>query len=445
MLELRPYQEQVLEFAAGLDRFVYADAPGTGKTPTTARWLEIQSKHQAPSLVVCPDSVAEQWLQTIANWTNLRPVDLRGTPAKRQAARETLSKGSTGVLSYDLLRRDQDALVAQPWAAVAFDEAHRLKGRTNNTALAAKRLRTLSMAMLTGTPILNSADELWFMLHLANPKQYKSFWRWAKEHFFVEMTTHHGKLARPVPDIIGLRPGHDELIREEAAEVMISRDIDTLLPGLPPVTTHIEPVELGEHERKLYDSISKKGWGKHGGTRINTVNAVSKMTRLRQLSSDWGGLADPDGPAFNAGAKVERAIELLSGTTEQCLVLTAFKPSARLVAEAIPGAVLYTGDQSKKERQHAVETFKTGTAPVLVGTIAAIGEGVDGLQVAHRLIRLDRDFTPARNEQVIARVRRSGQQADHILVVDIVAENTIDQRVAEILASKQDILDAVLG
>lgn len=439
-MKLRPYQEQALDFAeAAGNRWVYADAAGTGKTPTTVRWLEGVTKgSRGPSLVVCPDAVAGQWLETVANWTSLLPVNLRGAPEARRKARETLCTGSCAVVSYDLLRRDHEALRGIAWGAVAFDEAHRLKGRENQTARAARALRAPAAAMLTGTPLLNSAEELWMLLHLARPRQYASFWRWAHEHFWIEVTDFHGTLPRPIKLVLGTKPGHDELIRDEARDVMLWRDIDELLPGLPPVTSHIVDVELGPEERALYDSIRKRGWGRHGTALIETTNAVAKMTRLRQITSEWSKVAE----TLDHGAKVQAGIELLGETTEQAVILCGYKAQVEQIARAIH-AVRYTGDEKPKERRANVEKFKLGDAQFIVGTIAAMGEGVDGLQVAHRMVRLDRDWTPARNDQIIGRVRRSGQLADRIDVVDVVAADTVDQDVAQALARKTSVIDAV--
>lgn len=447
--ELRPYQHEAIRFAeAAGERWVYADAAGSGKTPTTLEWLgEVASS----ALVIAPDAVCDQWLAQAAQWGSLEPLDLRGAPAARERALRAF-QSHVGVTNFDLLRRDQDKLVQLDVDALVVDEAHRLKGRSNQTALAARKLakRARSTATLTGTPLLNGAEELWVQLHVARPKQYTSFWRWANEHFVVDLTTHHGKLQNPVPDILGLKPGHDELIRAEAADVLISRTIDELLPGLPPVNTHIFTVELGPEERQLYDSIRKKGWGRHGDSTVRTKNIVSRMTRLRQLSSEWNGILGGGNGAYTVtperpGAKVSAAAEMLNGSSEQAVVLTAYQQSARTLAELVPGAVLYTGSENKRARAEAVSAFRSGNAPFIVGTIAALGEGVDGLQVAHRMVRLDRDWTPARNDQIVARIRRSGQLADRIDVVDVVAYDTIDQSVAEALARKEAVIDAVLG
>ena len=168
---------------------------------------------------------------------------------------------------------------------------------------------------------------------------------------------------------------------------------------------------------------------------------MSKLTRLRQLASDWGGLWEENTP----GTKVKAAVELVDDLApEQVVVLTAYKETARRIAELV-GAPAYTGDTSAEERESMLRRFRAGEETVLVGTLATVGEGVDGLQVARHVVLVDRDWTPARNEQAIARIRRSGQQADQVVAYHIFARDTVDETVARMLVEKQGVIDALLG
>jgi SNF2 family DNA or RNA helicase len=430
-MSLRPYQSQVVDFAHDHgNRWLYCDAAGSGKTPTTVTWLA--ELHPRTALVLAPNAVCGQWMATIAQWTHLAPIDLRGAPAARRGALERLhAHGGVGVVNYELLRKD-DALTRYPWDAVAIDEAHRLKSRTNQVGTAGARFAKVpAIALLSGTPMLNAPEEVWMMLHMARPKQYTSYWRWVRTHFYTEITDFHGTLPRAVELVLGLRPGEDDVVRAQLAEVMIARSIDQLLPGLPPVTPHLVPVQLSDAEREAYDKMADKGWMHVGDELVETTNSVSRMIRLRQMANEWSVFSDKVG----IGTKTAQTIELLTGASEQAVVLTGYKASVDAIAREVHG-VRFTGDESHKQRRINVEKFKSGEAQFIVGTIAAMGEGLDGLQVARSMVRLDRDWSPARNEQVIARLRRSGQTADAIHVVDIFADDTVDEDVALTLAHK---------
>lgn len=449
-MQLRPYQAEVLSFSDRANgRFIYADAAGSGKTPTTSALLAAQAIPQGRSgLVVAPGGVVDHWLEEIALWTPYRPVDGRGDRQKRQRARDSLSAPGAPpgilVVNYDLLRTDRNLILeASKYHSFVADEAHRLKSRTKPTSQAGGFIsrRVPFVTLLTGTPILNAPEELWALLNIVDPKRYSSFWRWAYLHFDVEVTDFHGKLEHPVPIVGEVLPGHAALIRLELQDVMISRPIDELLPDLPKVTNHIVPVELSDAERAAYDHMMSKGWAHINGKLVETSNALSKLTRLRQLSSDWSGLVESNDIAL--GAKTAAAAELLN-TTEQVVVLAGYRAPVDSLMRVLPDAVRYDGAVTIPQRKRALAAFKAGDSQHIVGTIAAMGEGLDGLQVARSLVRLDRDVTPARNDQIIARVRRSGQTADRVHVVDIVASDTTDEWVADLLARKTAGIERVM-
>lgn len=448
-MQLRPYQADVLSFSDRANgRFIYADAAGSGKTPTTSALLAAQGIPQGRSaLVVAPDGVVDHWLDEIALWTPYRPLDGRGVPEARARAREALGEpgAAPGVLvvTHELLRRDRDALLKGRIHNLVVDEAHRLKGRgklrSNAAGFVGRRVPFITL--ITGTPILNRPEELWVLLNMLDHKRFGSFWRWAYLHFDVELTTFHGKLEHPVPIIGELKEGHDVLIQLELEDVMISRPMDELIPDLPPVTNHIVPVQLSDEERRAYDHMMSKGWTHINGKLVETSNALSKLTRLRQLSSDWSGLVEHEG--LSLGAKTAAAAELLD-TSQQVVTLAAYRAPVDRLMEVLPDAVRYDGSVTPKQRKRAIAAFAAGDVQHIVGTIAAMGEGLDGLQVASSLVRLDRDVTPARNEQIIARIRRSGQTAPCVHVVDIVASDTTDEWVADLLARKTAGIERVM-
>ena len=185
--------------------------------------------------------------------------------------------------------------------------------------------------------------------------------------------------------------------------------------------------------------MAAKAWAEIGYDVVVAPNAVTKITRLRQLAAGWG--AEPT----EVGSKIAAAVELAEDLApEQVVILTAHRLTAQRIAQAV-GADIYIGSMPTSERADAVESFRLGFNRVIVGTFGAMSEGVDGLQVARHIVLVDRDWTPARNEQAIARIRRSGQAHDAINVWHIVARDTIDQYVADALARKQDVIDAIMS
>ena len=113
-------------------RFLLADPPGAGKTPTTLAALRRSGASRV--LVVAPNAVVHQWVdEAEVWWPEATFVFGTGTPVRRAKAREMLSSRGPDpvalVTSYDLLRRDVGRLAERRWDCLILDEAHRIKSR----------------------------------------------------------------------------------------------------------------------------------------------------------------------------------------------------------------------------------------------------------------------------------------------------------------------------
>lgn len=451
LADLMPHQVDGLDALAA--RAILGDAAGGGKTVTSLVWADGVSDPVYGKVLVLAtgEEIMEQWLAQAELWTPRPYVKGWGTKAKRETARRDTALEAGGlVLNYEAMWRDVDALIEVGFDTIICDEAHHLKNRTSATYKALDKLarRSTNLLLVTGTPILNHAEELWSMLHLIDPARWSSFWRWAKEHFDIEVTDFHGTAPSPIRLVKGLKPGHEDVLRAELHEFLLARDYDTIFPGTPTPILHEVNVQLSEAEREHYNELVRRSWTRVGDELIVTENAVAKTTRLRQLTSSWAAF---DEDAEHPGAKVQAAVELVGRLkdADKILVLSAYQSTAeRVTAElnkvALMGlAATIHGNTPKRERRGVLAKFKEGGIRVLSATIGVLGEGVDGLQVADTLIQLDRDWTPARNEQVLARLRRGGKTRQ-VTAFYIVADRTVDEAVSRALSSKTEIIQSLL-
>jgi SWI/SNF-related matrix-associated actin-dependent regulator of chromatin subfamily A-like protein 1 len=440
---LRPYQETAVDFLLAHPRAILGDPPGIGKTPIVLRALERAGA--ARTLLVVPNGVVHHWTTLAGTWfPDLDVTDGRGTATQRRDARRAVAHGpapATLVINYESFRRDVDALAEMRWDFLVGDEGHRWKNRAAQVTKAAVRLsrRTAGCWVVTGTPIVNRPDEVWSLLHLLDFRRWPSYWRWVDEYCFTDRPQWRtaSQYARV---IVGLRPGTVEKIRAELADVLLQRPLEALLPDLPPVTTTTIEVDLDAEERRAYDELRRRHWTRlEDGTVVQSVNEVSRITRFRQIVSDMEALGCArDKP----GSKIAAALELIADLEpEQVVILTWSRAAAeRLAAET--GGLYIHGGVAGDERHGRLEAFRAGKARTLAGTLATLGEGIDGMQVAQHVVLLDRPWRPSDEDQAIGRLRRSGQ-GKPVFAWMLCARGTVDVWINKLLSQKRSVIDAI--
>ena len=454
--KLDAFQEEALQFfdeAKG--RVIFADGMGGRKTGTTATWLQMHPEVDRVLIVVPKVVHIDHWLDQLSLYAPSWAGGLyRGHgDAERRAAKlvEVAAHGGIYVTTYASMRKDDLRLMATHFKTVVFDEGHALKGRTTQQAKVANALTKGAeyILIVTGTPVLNKPEEFWQYLHMLDRKTYRSYWAWVYENFIVEMQQ-FGRYGRPVRIIGDYLPGRLEAVQAQLAGVMLQRPIEELFTDewtQEPDHVVVE-VTLSKHEWKSYEALVRHGWADVHGTVIQAGNALALSTRLMQMASDWGALqAD-----FTPGSKVLAAADDIREWVRDGPVVafvsyvnTAVQLWAALKARGI-NAVTYTGADSPAVRAERLRDFGESDGPtVLIGTIAALAEGVDGLQQRScHIAMLDRAWVPAINDQAIGRLRRSGQTR-RVVVRHYVALGTIEERQLETNLRKLNMVELLTG
>lgn len=396
-------------------------------------------------LVTSPVNVRYNWQETIeaqsgGEWS----VTFIDRTVKGKQAWEDLKAGKPGfyLTGRELFRR-------MPWDEVKHidlvihDECTPMANRKNKSFKVAEQLRRR-----TGFMIAQSAT--WYGSNFANawgigrilfPEQVdRSYWTWVY------------KFAKLVPDRFdptGLRVGGEENpgafaqtfpcyinLRSTATEKPLEQDLW---------------VDLYPSQRRMYTAMQRKGvaWLDDHPMVARVPGVVNQRLRqitLGDLISTPTGEYDKDGLEIEdvdfapdgKSAKFDALKELLDdlGQNEQVLVGTDSARFARWVANRLPGAEPWTGEESAAERQATKDRFINGDIRVVVATIKAIGEGVDGLQWASRVVvTLSEDYDPSMNHQFIGRLNRRGQR-QRVIVYHIKAHGTKDDKQATTLLDK---------
>lgn len=425
-----------------------ASDTGTGKTLLA---VEVARRRGAKVvLVVAPPNTRKGWADTFTRQGFEHPF--RVIDAKNLGNFERLRQGEPGVYFvsrqfFALSGTDQKPNPKKPippenlrkkrwsWGVTKpditiYDEVHAVQNRYSAGFEALSQIKSGFRLAMSATPAGNSFIGIWAVCRWLWPDLVdKSKWRWAAQ--WCKMTsnqyTRYKVLGEKNPGAwVASLPCY---VRAEAERI--------------PYDTKKVIVQLSDTQRALYDRMKDEALVWLDEHPLAAEIPAVQYLRLRQIT-----LGEP---TFNDEGEVDFADDCRSSKLdaletilswhegEPVLVFTDSARFARVVAKRIPGAVAWTGDTDAKTRAMYMEQFgKPGGPRVLVATVAAIGEGTDGLQrVCSTEVWLSESLNGILNEQALGRLNRTGQSASIITQYKVVAEHTADDGTFDRLARER--------
>jgi len=403
---LRGYQAFGAKFALVQERVILGDEMGLGKTmQSLAAICHLAAKGATHFLVVCPASVVINWTREIERHTllDVRRLHLPGTK-RGVATQEWLAKGGVAVTTFEALRampEDLDVSVAM----LVVDEAHYAKNpdALRTRAVSEWAARSRRVLFLTGTPMENRVAEFLVLVGHLRPEVAE-------------------KLDLADESLDGTR------FREKVAPVYLRRNQEDVLSELPArLETQewvaLEGAALRAYRRAVLDGnfMAMRRAAFHPGT----ARGSQKLRRLVEIV----------GEAADGGRKV--------------IVFSYFRDVLETVTgvlkgrDGVPGIRVIgplTGGIAPADRQAMVDELTSSKGPaVLVAQIQAGGVGLN-IQAASVIIIAEPQLTPSSEEQAIARAHRMGQVRP-VDVHRLLCEDSVDQRVLELLAGKREAFD----
>ena len=397
-VSLRGYQAFGAKFALSQKKAMLGDEMGLGKTiEALAAMGHLAAKGSKHFLVVCPASVLVNWLHEIERHSDLAGVRLHG-PDRDRNFRLWTERGGVAVTTFRSLEWLYECDFDVRPALLVVDEAHYVK---NPRAWRTRYVRDfIGLAertlFLTGTPMENRIEEFRTLVEHLNPN-----------------------LAAKVNARDGLAGA--AAFRKAVAPVYLRRNQTDVLQELPPRIETEEWVVLGRDDLSAYREAVAEG----------------NFMTMRQAAY---------GPSVReASAKLARLLDIVEEGTangRKIVVFSFFRRVLQAIADALDdlSTGLITGSVSPTERQLIVDRVTDARPPcVLVSQIEAGGVGLN-IQAASIVVLAEPQWKPSSEEQAIARCHRMGQ-ARPVDVHRLLAEDSVDQRMLEILATKAQLFD----
>jgi SNF2 family DNA or RNA helicase len=426
---LYPFQLLGALFLAYTERALLADDMGLGKTieALAAARLLMDQHGIRRALIITPSSVKRQWAREIARFTDLQATVVSGGPARR--AKLYANPTTFTIINYELVLRDFSQIVALAPDLIILDEAQRIKNWQAKTTRRIKELESPYAFVLTGTPIENRLEELYSVVEFLDPRLLGPAWQFLAEH------TQQDSFGA----IIGYK--NLEQVRHTLAPIFLRRRKADVLSELPPRIDNLYTVALTPEQTRLYRPVEKEllqllresRWDAEARGRV-----LERITFLRELA-DAAQLVAPAVHASSKLAELGALVPDLLAAGHQLLIFSEWERMTRLAQEALTRLGVASerlhGGMSGRAREEALRRFREDADVRVFISTEAGGVGLN-LQTANYVINLDLPWNPARLEQRIGRAHRMGQEQP-VNVINIVAADTIEQRVLDVLYEKQ--------
>lgn len=463
---LFPYQKTGGQLISIAGSYIICDETGTGKSRTAPAGLAALAANGPaedptsvifPLLIVAPKSVVINWTREVAAF--FPGADIRacvGTPAKIRAALEP--GGDVYVINWDALKKysrvaywgglkkglteeekTDKEIQALGIKSVIADEAHRAKNPASiqTRALWAAGAKAPFKIMLTGSPIQDTLEDMWALLHFVAPHEYPTKTAYVERYLDITWNQWGGR------EIRGVLPARQEEFFSNLDARMRRITKEVALPFLPEKVYEIRWVTLPPKLKKAYDSMVNDMVAELESGMVLSANSVlERAGRLVQLANSSGEMvppdpSDPDGkPRFRMdfpSPKLDAFMEdVKNGDFEghQVVIYSDSRQLADMLAETFEKTKGITfgvvnGSTDADERQRAMDAFQAGALQYIIITRAG-AEGIT-LTAADIMVRLMRPWSYIVYTQSEDRVHRIGSEIhESVTIIDYITESTVE-------------------
>jgi SNF2 family DNA or RNA helicase len=448
---------------------------GTGKSRTAIeilRHLCARDGKLQRTLIFCPKIVCTNWKREICKYSRILERDiviLSGAQGRRvkefiQATEDSgiLKKPKIVITNYEAATMEKLFPLMLQWiegGVIIADEAHRLKNPESKRAKNVIQLGDVAAKRypLTGTPILNSAMDIFNIFRFLDRGETfgKNFWKFRNIWFEDDNASWSGRqgyFPKYTPRI-EMYQEFNRLIYRKAVVAKKSECLD-----LPPFVREAVYVELSAEQKKLYNQMRDDyiawldGENKEGNRRAVVAQmAVTKALRLQQIVTGYAKADDGSIHRIKDNPRLEALTELLKehASEHKIIVWSVFHENysdiGRVCEDLGIGFTELHGLVKDKDRTANVDRFtKDPKCRVLIGNQSAGGIGIN-LVESDLCIYYSKNFSLEHDLQSEGRNYRGGsEQHKKVTRIDIVAQDTIDNLIADALANKQDISRQIL-
>jgi SNF2 family DNA or RNA helicase len=462
----KPYGHQLTALKKSFDKKVYAlfMEMGTGKTKVAIDNLAmLYDKGKVNgALIIAPKGVYKTWYSQefpvhMPNHVHYKMVLWQATINQKQKKRlDTLFK--TGVDLHVLIMNVEAFSTTKGFefarkflscheTFMVVDESTTIK---NPGAKRTKNIIDLAMhakyrRILTGSPVTKSPLDLYKQCEFLDPYllNHSSYYTFRSRYATMRTANFNG---RSVQLVVGYKNLAELSEKLKPFSYRVLKD-DCL--DLPAKTYMKRIITLTPEQAKVYRQMKQMALAEMNGKVVTTASALTQLMRLHQITCGHFK-ADDDSIQPIKNNRLSQLLEVLEELEGKAVIWAHYQFDVQTIVKVIKekygekSVVTYYGLTPNEIRQTNLERFQTkDETRFLVGTPQTGGYGIT-LTAASTMIYYSNGYDLEKRTQSEARIDRIGQKFP-MTYIDILAEDTVDERIVKALRKKINIATQVMG
>ena len=463
---LKPYKHQLtaLEKSWNKETYAYFMEMGTGKTKVlidNMSMLYDKGKIDG-ALIIAPKGVVKTWYEQelpthlpkhIENVTVLWQPNIT---KKQQEKLESLFEIETAlhiiIMNVEALSTDKGVKFASKFlnshkVLMAIDESTTIKTptakRTKNIIGLGKYAKY--RRIMTGSPVTKNPLDLYSQCEFLDPWLLDFTSYYAFRNRYAEMKTMHlrGRSIQVVSEFKNLGE-LSETVKTFSYRVLKEDCLD-----LPPKNWIKRYITLTPEQKKVYDQMKKAAIAVLNGKVTSTMTVLTQLMRLHQITCGHFTADDGSVQTINSN-RIKELMNILEETEGKAIIWANYQKDITQIVESVekeygPGSVVdYYGLTAQEDRQDNIRQFQSDPkCRFLVGTPSTGGYGIT-LTAANTVIYYSNGYDLEKRLQSEDRAHRIGQKKN-VTYIDIIAEDTVDEKIVKALRDKINIASEVLG
>ena len=462
----KPYAHQLtaLEKSWNKENFAYFMEMGTGKTKVLIDNLAmLYDKGKIDgALIIAPKGVVKTWYEQelpthlpnhIENVTVLWQSNItKGQQEKLESLFEIETALHILVMNVEALSTDKGVKFASKFinshkAMMAIDESTTIKTptarRTKNIIGIGKHAKY--KRIMTGSPITKNPLDLYTQCEFLDPWLLDFTSYYAFRNRYAEMKTMHlrGRSIQVVSEFKNLGE-LSETVKNFSYRVLKEDCLD-----LPPKNFIKRHITLTPAQKKVYEQMKKAAMAVLNGKVTTTMTVLTQLMRLHQITC--GHFTADDGSIQEVESnRLNELMSILEETEGKAIIWANYQRDVAQIIEHIEkkygkGSIVdYYGLTPQEDRQDNIRKFQNNSkCRFLIGTPQTGGYGIT-LTQANTVIYYSNGYDLEKRLQSEDRAHRIGQKKT-VTYVDLICEDTVDEKIVKALRDKINIASEVMG